>query len=111
VTLDEWLNTRDPAPPPALDARIREIVGPRVTVSVAEAPETLLAIAETQLARLVTAGASGRGGDAALDLLAVDALVTYAYEAASAQPDGGRALAAVGVSRLAAASPRLHATR
>jgi hypothetical protein len=111
VTLSEWLSTREPAPPAALDARIRDLVGAHANVAFAEAPETLLAIAETQLARLVAEGASGRGGGAALDLLAVDALVTYAYEAASEQEDAGRAFATGGVSRLAVAAARHHAAR
>jgi hypothetical protein len=103
VTLGEWLVTRDPAPPPALNARLRELLGDRSSSPLAEAPEALVTIAEAQLARLVAVGANGRGGEAALDLLAVDALVTYAYEAASELPDSGRALAMAGVSRLAAA--------
>lgn len=99
TTVGAWLAARDPAPPPALTARLRELLGATALASDArEAPEVLLRAGEAVLGRLLHEGASTR--ESALDLLAADALVTYAFEAASAQPAtlevrAGRAMAEI----------------
>jgi len=96
-----WLESRRPAPPAALANRLAECVtaapdGVLAGDSVAEAVGrlglvTLRAVVERQ----------GVAYDAAMDLLAADAFVTYAFEAA-AEGGGelsslaGRLLAAVG---------------
>ena len=83
MTIQAWLDDRQPAPPAALRRRIAELVD-----QVAEDPEdpglTCLRAAERSLAILAGSGDAGRA--AALDLLAVDALVTYAFEAAADDP-------------------------
>jgi hypothetical protein len=78
-----WLETRRPVPPPELAARLRALV--------AAAPERVLAggglrAALADLGLSVLAGLEGRDpqeAGVALDLLAADALVTYAFEAAA----------------------------
>jgi hypothetical protein len=83
-----WLATRRPAPPPALRARL--------TAAAADGAEPL----PQHLARLGgellawVAGHPAGGRELALDLLAADALVTYAFEAqAEADVDGLAGLA------------------
>jgi hypothetical protein len=99
ATVGAWLAEREPAPPPALAGRLRELLGAAALASDArEAPEVLLRAGEAVLGRLLHEAASTR--ESALDLLAADALVTYAFEAASAQPGtlearAGRAMAEI----------------
>jgi hypothetical protein len=96
VTLAEWLDTRAPAQDPSLARRIRELA------SAAKPDESIadgcLRAAAQALARLVDGDASSRAS--ALDLLAVDALVTYAFEAAAETPDRLAALADGAMHRL-----------
>ncbi|HTY05052.1 MAG TPA: hypothetical protein VMC86_00920 [Gemmatimonadales bacterium] len=74
-TLASWLANRRPAPPRALAARIVDVVGDEA----GSPPATLAGLG----ARLLddVAGASQQTRRHALDLLAADALVTYAFEA------------------------------
>ena len=79
--LATWLASRTPPAPAAL--------AERVTAMTAEhgggAPvESLLASAEAAMAALLHDGCLTRSS--ALDLLAIDALVTYAFEAAADEP-------------------------
>ena len=83
MILREWLETRTPAPPPRLLHRIVEVLGPSAN---AEAGPAVLLDAAERLLRDLTAEAS-LGRDAALDLLTVDALVTYAFEYAATSPE------------------------
>ena len=95
-----WLQSRQPTPPPALASRLSECV--------AGAPEAALAgdVAEVvgRLGLLTLRAVVERQSvayDAAMDLLAADAFVTYAFEAAAeggAELRGlaGRLLSAVG---------------
>ena len=77
LTLRGWLATRTPAAPPELARRLAEIVG---TEAMEGAGANLL------LERGVTALRSALSEpDGALDLLAADALITYAMEAATEQ--------------------------
>jgi len=73
--LARWLETRRPAPPQALGAHL--------AAPVADArlglPLHLADLGGTLLARVVAAPEEGRA--LALDLLAADAFVTYAFEA------------------------------
>ena len=69
------------------------------------AHDAVLSTAESLLAELLALECAGR--DRALDLLAVDAMVTYAFEAAAEFPDtlSARATAAmVAIAKLAAPS-------
>jgi hypothetical protein len=86
TTVGEWLAAREPLPPPALSARLRELLGAAVLAADArEAPELLLRTGEAVLARLLREAATTR--ESALDLLAADALVTYAFESAGEVPE------------------------
>jgi hypothetical protein len=100
TTVADWLVEREPAPPDALLRRLLESLGPAAQRESAEAAELCLAAGE----RLVTTVLHDDDGsrDNALDLLAADALVTYAFEAASATPDDLSALAARAMERIAA---------
>jgi hypothetical protein len=83
VILLEWLETRTPAPPPRLLRRIVDVLGPGATVEAIS--EVLVDAAERLLRDLTMQPTLGR--DSALDLLTVDALVTYAFELAATTPD------------------------
>jgi hypothetical protein len=95
VTVGEWLSTRTPAPPAPLAARVRSALGARMSDRSSSAHEDALAAAESLLAELLALDCAKR--DRALDLLAVDAMVTYAFEAAAEFPDtlSARATAAM----------------
>ena len=83
MTLREWLETRTPAPPPRLLQRIVEILGPNGNDDAS--PGVMLDAAERLLRELTARPTLAR--DSALDLLTVDALVTYAFECAASSPD------------------------
>ncbi|HEX6964574.1 MAG TPA: hypothetical protein VF166_02170 [Gemmatimonadaceae bacterium] len=85
MTVAEWLDSRTPPAPPRLHARLREALHPWAHADVADAPEYCLAAAEVILRHLLADESRDRAR--ALDLLAADALVTYAFEAASDEPD------------------------
>jgi hypothetical protein len=84
VTVGEWLERRIPAPPPALATRLRRLLAEQAPRQASEAAEACLVTAEGLLERLLLDGCAGR--EHALDLLAADALVTYAFEAAADDP-------------------------
>lgn len=84
MTIGEWLATRTPAPPPALASRVRDLLGSTVEDDVGVATDRLLEAAERTVATLLREGRTGR--ESAADLLAADALVTYAFEAAASDP-------------------------
>jgi hypothetical protein len=73
--LEAWLEARRPAPPEALAARLRSLA----TDSPLALPEHLAALGRDVLRRVSAGPAADR--TLALDLLAADALVTYAFEA------------------------------
>jgi len=76
-----------PDPPPALTRRIEEAiraVGAGESFATAS-PETLLQAAERLFGAMLRGGCLGR--TSALELLVVDALVTYAFERASDDPE------------------------
>jgi hypothetical protein len=82
VSLAEWIRTRSPAPPPDLLARIDALTA---NVSVSSTPaDALLDAAESAMDAVLQSGCLTR--DSALALLAVDAIVTYAFEAAADDP-------------------------
>jgi hypothetical protein len=84
VTLGTWLDAVEPAPPTALAARLRDVLGATLESELASAPEQILVAAEALLLKMLSSGAATR--TSAIDLLAVDALVTYAFELCSASP-------------------------
>lgn len=84
MTIAAWIAQREPAPPTALAARVQELA--RETPVGMELPEAMLALAAGALERLLAQGDVARDG--ALELLAIDALATYAFEAQGEAPDG-----------------------
>jgi hypothetical protein len=76
-----WLASRTPEPPPALRARLDALLGEALDRPVTAFPEEAVSRAERLVRAMLAEGRTGR--DAALDLLAADALVTYAFEAAA----------------------------
>lgn len=81
MTVGEWLHTRTPQPPHALTARLDVLVENATGCAAANVPEALLNAGERIIADLLRPEGSSR--DSALDLLAADALMTYAMEAAA----------------------------
>jgi hypothetical protein len=100
VTTGEWLATRAPAPPDALRQRLLEQLGPHGSRPSADAHEVLIDAATSLLTQLLREGRTTR--DAALDLLVVDSLVTYAFEAAADAPDDLERRAERATTRIAA---------
>jgi hypothetical protein len=84
ATVGDWLGLRTPAPPAALLDRMRQALGDMLGAPATEAHEHCLAAAERLVRDLSDAGLEERA--AALDLLAADALTTYALEAAADDP-------------------------
>ncbi len=70
-----WLETRRPAPPPALRSRLEAAV----TDAEGDLPEHLALLGRRLLSRVAERPRGGR--ELAVDLLAADAFVTYAFEA------------------------------
>ncbi|HEX8944850.1 MAG TPA: hypothetical protein VF785_17050 [Gemmatimonadaceae bacterium] len=85
MILADWLRQRTPTPPAELSARIQQTLGERCNADASAAPDLCIAAAESLLRELLARPSAGR--ESALDLLTVDALVTYAFEAASEHPD------------------------
>jgi hypothetical protein len=75
-----WLESRTPAAPEPLLARVRLAVG-ECTAGDADPYAACLTAAEELLEQILNREAAGR--ETALDLLTVDALITYAFEAAA----------------------------
>ena len=80
VRIVDWLATRVPAAPASLAKIIADHVG-SVECAPRDLPERLIDIAMRILRTL------GDGREAANDLLAADALITYAIEAAADAPE------------------------
>jgi hypothetical protein len=100
VILSEWLHDRTPAPPAQLSARIQETLAEHFDDDASAAADVCVAAAEQLLRELLARPSAGR--ESALDLLTVDALVTYAFEAASDDPDSLGDHASLAMTRLAA---------
>ena len=92
----DWVRTRGAEAPQALVDRVLEVLAEHPDWSVAPTAEALLGAGE-QLLGSVLAAATGEGRGVALDLLAADACVTWAFEAAADEPGtlGKRAEAAM----------------
>lgn len=103
MTLRHWLSGREPAPPPELAQRIAELAAP-FDDSGTEVAVRCLAAAESALPDLLAAGESESRANA-LDLLAIDALVTYAFEAASSDDARAPELAIEAMQRLSRLAP------
>jgi len=99
VILTDWLSERSPTPPADLSARIQQTLGERCSGDASAASELCITAAEELLRDLLARPSAGR--ESALDLLTVDALVTYAFEAASDDPDSLALRAERAMTRLA----------
>lgn len=84
TTVADWLGQREPAPPEALLRRLHEALGADASRHAGDTADVCLAAGERLLGAVLRRDEASR--DCALDLLAADALVTYAFEAASAEP-------------------------
>ena len=99
-TLTDWLASRTPGPPPQLMERITSIIV-RTHRSVDAVPaDALLYAGEDAMQTVLADGCLTR--PSALDLLAVDAVVTYAFEAAADDPEQLEDRAAEALARIAA---------
>jgi hypothetical protein len=81
ATVGDWLAALTPVPPPALAERLSASLSVHRHRPRAEVPEACLDAGESMLAQLLATGSTSRAS--ALDLLAVDALITYAFELAA----------------------------
>ena len=86
-----WLGTRRPAAPAALRAHIERAV----TDAAAPLPAQLAGLGRALLGNVASRPQGGR--ELALDLLAADAFITYAFEAQAEEDVGGVARLAEGV--------------
>ncbi len=102
ATIGDWLHEVRPTPPPRLAARVAEAIGARAAGPRVDAPTACLAAGESLLRDLLARPSAGR--ESALDLLTIDALVTYAFEAASIDPNLVHRLAQDAMTRLATAA-------
>ena len=98
----DWLRSRAPEAPPALVSRIAELLASNAGWEALPRAEAFGAASEELLRRVLDGNAMQRAS--ALDLLAADACVTYAFEAASDEPHTiveRAARAASGISAIA----------
>lgn len=79
-----WLVALQPPPPLALAQRLSDLLAPHWSEPVGRVPDICLEVGEQLLDTLLASGSTSRG--TALDLLAADALVTYAFQAAADAP-------------------------
>jgi hypothetical protein len=86
MTHADWIGSRRPEAPERLVARVREVLGANPVWDAVPVAEALLGAGEALLG-VVLQGGSGVARDSALDLLAADACVTWAFEAAADEPE------------------------
>jgi hypothetical protein len=84
MTIGEWLATRTPEPPPQLMRRVRDALGDVATDDARFTTDRCVEAAARAVAQLLREGRTAR--ESAADLLAADALVTFAFEAAGDDP-------------------------
>ena len=99
MSLQFWLDARLPEAPAALRGRIAELVAEHPEWETMPRQHALMAASEILMNDVLAAAPKDR--DAALDLLAGDACVTYAFEAAADVPDELGALADQAMQRIA----------
>lgn len=80
----EWLVSREPAGPPALVNRVRKLLASHPEWERLPRVDIFMEASEVLLRRVLEGGAVARAN--ALDLLAADACVTWAFEAAADHP-------------------------
>jgi hypothetical protein len=101
VSHARWIASRIPAPPERIAGRVREMLAAHPPWEALPLAEALVSAAETLLDD-VLAAREGGARDAALDLLAADACVTWAFEAAADAPGTLGSRAEDAMRRLAA---------
>ncbi len=106
ATVGEWFTSIEPAPPQALAGQLTLLIADDASRPVSDVPEVCLRIAEEHLQRLLASGATSRAS--AIDLLAVDALVTYAFEAAASDASKIEARTIVAMQRIGALAGEAH---
>ena len=94
IRLSDWLDSRTPRPPAVLSARLSELAA-ETACAPAEIATVLIDTAEKILADL------GDDRSAATDLLAADALITYAMESAAESRGDLESFAAGAAARIA----------
>jgi len=99
VTVADWIARLDPRPPAALHARLTDLLAHSASRPVAEVADVCMDTGVALLDRMLASSATGR--DHALDLLAVDSLVTYAFQAAADNPSQIEGRAAAAMARIA----------
>lgn len=99
MTLQSWLDARVPEAPAALKRRIAELVAAHPEWEAMPRQLALLAASEILMKDVLAAAPKDR--KAALDLLAGDACVTYAFEAAADAPGELDSLADQAMQRIA----------
>ena len=99
MSLQFWLDARLPEAPAALRGRIAELVAEHPEWETMPRQHALMAASEILMNDVLAAAPKDR--DAALDLLAGDACVTYAFEAAADAPAELGALADQAMQRIA----------
>jgi hypothetical protein len=99
MTLQQWLDERTPEAPVALRVRIAELVAQHPEWERMSVAEALLQAGEQLMQDVLAAAPKDR--HAALDLLAADACVTYAFEAAADAPVAIRDQADAAMRRIA----------
>ena len=97
MTAEQWLDARQPAPPEPLKTRLRELIANAPPN--ADLGELMLERGTTLLESILRGDATSR--DCAHDLLAADALVTYAFEAAGETPADLESRARAAMRRIA----------
>ena len=100
MTVADWIRTRSPAPPPALAASVLASLGELGDEDASRAAVCCLDAATALLDQLLAGDPLDRSEAAAL--LAADALVTYAFEAAADTSERFDDRAAEAMVRLAA---------
>ena len=85
MPLRRWLDSRGEQAPAALKARIGQLVDAHPEWEQLPIPEALIAASEVLMAGVLVLPERDRR--TALDLLAADACVTYAFEAAAETPE------------------------
>jgi len=99
--MKEWLASRTPPPMPRLAVRLDAAVPAGTAESPHRIPGALIDAASAILRDTTGQSSAGRNGTAALDLLAADALITYAVEAAAEDCERFAALTDEMIARLA----------
>jgi len=103
VTVAEWLTARAPEAPGVLMERLHALLAADLHASAERGADVFLAAAGASLARVLEERRFGRDG--ALDLLAVDALMTFAFEHAAERGTGVEGLEALTRRGVAAIAP------